>query len=85
MNTENGKFCPLINKDCVQNKCMFYDAESTFGPLCAVKSTAKYMKQMVTGEDEDYMDEDEDILGSEGDIFEEPDEDIEEPEDNPQS
>jgi hypothetical protein len=75
----DGKFCPLINKDCVEKACMFYDAESSFGPLCSVKSTAKYMKQMI-GEDEDY--DEEDILGPEEDILEEPDEDIEESEDN---
>ena len=78
MNVESGKFCPLLNKDCVENKCMFFDAESTFGPLCSVKSTAKYMKQMAVG-DEALLDEDMD----DDELFEDLDGEDEEPEDKP--
>lgn len=71
MNVEIGKFCPFINKDCVENKCMLYDADSTFGPLCSIRSTAKYMKQMAVGDEallgDDDIDDDELFEGLEDD------------------
>lgn len=78
MNVEIGKFCPFINKDCIENKCMMYDAESTFGPLCSIRSTAKYMKQMAVG-DEDMLDDDID----DDELFEGLEEDDEESGDKP--
>ena len=69
-----GKFCPFINKDCVQAQCMLYDTDSTLGPLCSIKSSAKHLQRMVAedylGADDMGLDDDDDSFEDENDLLE---------------